>query len=328
MNRTVEILPNVFRITLPLPGKRPGPVNVYLFRGSECALVDTGTRRTVRVLERELRSLGVSFRDIGAIAITHGHLEHYGAARIIARESGGSAVVAACAGDRRWIERGLDAPWRRYLEYYTLMGVPAGHRVLLGALQGIFSFYAQTCAVERFLEDGEDVSLGERRVRVIATPGHTRGSVCLYLEDESALFSGDHILRHITPNAFVMLDDAPGLPTRMSQLEYFESLRKVELLGPRVVHPAHGRTITDLAATLAIYRRQFTARRERILSLIGDGCHTPYSIGRRLFPGIGGARLPLELYLAVSEVFTHLQVLEKDGRVKAERRGGTMHYSA
>ncbi|HPA73932.1 MAG TPA: MBL fold metallo-hydrolase, partial [Spirochaetota bacterium] len=165
-------------------------------------------------------------------------------------------------------------------------------------------------------------------IEILPTPGHTRGSICLYLEDEGALFSGDHILGHITPNAFVMLDDTPGLPARMSQREYFESLRRIELLGPRVVHPAHGAPVIDLAVTLALYRRQFSARRERILSLIGNGYHTPYSIGRKLFPGIGGVRLPLELYLAVSEVFTHLQVLESDGRVSGEKRRGTMHYSA
>lgn len=322
-----EVLPDVFRITLPLPGKRPGPVNVYLFRGGENTLLDTGTRRSARILERSLHFLGLSFRDIGRIIITHGHLEHYGAARLIARETRGAAVVVAHREDRRSIERGLEVPRMRFLEYYRLMGVPAGHRFSLAALQVVFSFYSDTCLVGRTLEDGENIVVGGRRARVITTPGHTRGSICLFLEEESALFTGDHVLGHITPNAFVMLDEAGGLPRRLSQVEYFESLRKVELLVPRVAHPAHGAPIEDLARTVGLYRRQFASRRENILRILRDGPATPYGIGRRLFPDIGGVRLPLELFLAVSEVFTHLQVLEKEGGVKAEKRKGTIYYA-
>jgi len=323
-----EVLDDVYRITLPLPGPRPGPVNAYLFRGAENALVDTGTRRTARLLERRLASLGITPRDLARVVVTHGHLEHYGAARYLAQRSRGSLAVEAHGEDRRVIERGLEAPRMRYLEYYRMMGVPFAHRLSLGALQTVFSLYADTCPVDRELSDGDTILLGDRRGRVISTPGHTRGSVCIFLEKERVLFTGDHILGHITPNAFVMLEEEGGLPFRLSQEEYFASLEKAERLGARIAHPAHGRPVEDIPAIIAMYGEQYARRSSSILDILGEGEMTAYAAARRLFPALRGPRLPLELYLAVSEVFTHLQVLMRDGNAVSRDAGGPMLFSA
>jgi glyoxylase-like metal-dependent hydrolase (beta-lactamase superfamily II) len=325
--RIAEILPDAFRITLPLPGARPGPVNVYLFTGDNAALVDTGTKRTVHILERALRGLDVSCSSLKSVVITHGHIEHCGAARLIVRASGGAALVAAHEEDRRPIEHALEADRARYLGFYRLMGVPLRYRLSLAAMELIFHAFADNCRVDRVLRDGDRLDLGRYEATVVATPGHTRGSVCLFIEKEGVLFSGDHVLGHITPNAFAMIEDGVDLPRRLSQVEFFDSLRIVEELDPRIVYPAHGGPVENLRGTVAIYRDQFEQRQRGILSIIGSEALTAYDIGRRLFPGIKGFRAPLEIFLAVSEVFTHLQVLERDGRVTAERRRGVIGYS-
>jgi len=43
----------------------------------------------------------------------------------------------------------------------------------------------------RLLKDGQNVEIGPFIFKVIATPGHTQGSVCYYFEDENVLFAGD-----------------------------------------------------------------------------------------------------------------------------------------
>lgn len=41
------------------------------------------------------------------------------------------------------------------------------------------------------LKDGDDIAFGSLRMRVIHTPGHTRGGVCLHMREQKVLFTGD-----------------------------------------------------------------------------------------------------------------------------------------
>jgi hydroxyacylglutathione hydrolase len=46
-----------------------------------------------------------------------------------------------------------------------------------------------------WLEDGQRIVLAGTEIEVMATPGHTEGSVCYYLPEEKLLFSGDTLFR-------------------------------------------------------------------------------------------------------------------------------------
>ena len=50
------------------------------------------------------------------------------------------------------------------------------------------------------LDDGDALDLPGRRVRVVWTPGHTPGHICLYDADHGVLLTGDHLLPRISPN--------------------------------------------------------------------------------------------------------------------------------
>lgn len=52
---------------MPLPGKKPGPVNAYLFTGSNVTLLDTGALKAFPVLVQSLDSLGMTCADIEQI---------------------------------------------------------------------------------------------------------------------------------------------------------------------------------------------------------------------------------------------------------------------
>ena len=324
--RCEEIYPRIYKIMLPLAGEKPGPVNVYFLPGAVPTLIDTGTARSAEVLKTALESLGFGFGDIEQIILTHGHLDHYGAARKISTAAGGSAAIAAHEDDRVLIERGFEAPKSVFKNFYRIMGAPLIFQISLLAVEKIFRSMAQTCRVTRTIKDGDTIRIGDYRARVVSTPGHTRGSVCLFMESESVMFTGDLILGHITPNAFVMLEPDFELPVRLSQEEFYDSLGRVEKLAPRLILPAHGAIITDLKETVSMYRSQFGLRQERILSILNDHEYTVYRTARILFPDIGGARLPLEIYLAISEVYTHLQVLQKLGRVESREVHGALRF--
>lgn len=52
-----------------------------------------------------------------------------------------------------------------------------------------------TTKADILLNDGDEISLLNKKIKFILTPGHTKGSGCFYIEDEKLLFSGDTIFR-------------------------------------------------------------------------------------------------------------------------------------
>ena len=319
--RFEEISPGIWVATLPIPGRRPGPVNVYLFTGEKNVLVDTGARNTATLAKQIFRNSGFELKDLYQIVATHGHLDHYGAARRLIKWSEGRAHLAAHPEDAPSILNGREAPLSAYAAYFRAMGVPVLLRLLMLPLMFMGKFMAEPCPVDRLLKDGETIRMGNYDALVVSTPGHTRGSICLYIPSRKILIAGDHILEHITPNAFAMIETNGALPLRLSQEEYYRSLEKVLALSPEIVLTAHGKVVTDIGKMVAGYKTSFEKRKEKLFALIGGSETSVYRIARRLFPELGGKRFSLDLFLAISETYTHLQILEKEGKIAMEMRG-------
>jgi len=320
-----EVLPGVFKITLPLPGRKPGPVNVYLFKSGAVTLIDTGTLQSAAVLEKALAEHRLSFSDIEKIIVTHGHPEHYGAAKKIV--SAGGAKVVAHREDRRSIEEGMDVSTQSYQDFLMLVGIPLHVRAMLKMLFVVFRRMAQNCKVDWTVQEGDRIPLGHYEATIIEAPGHSKGSICVFLEKEKILFCGDTMIEHITPNAFVMLDEGEKLPVRLSQREFYRSLEKIRTLSPSVAYSAHGKDIHDVSGIIAGYQSAFAQRKASVLSIVRSGEKSVYRTARRLFPEIGGLRLPLEIFLSISETYTTMEVLQEEGKIKMNIRGGRLEVT-
>ena len=100
------------------------------------------------------------------IVSTHGHWDHVGANADVAAHTGASIAVHPLDAHRLTDPQPLWAP---------------------------FEIPPSVPAVE--LAEGGEIRFGEIRLRVLHTPGHTEGSVCLAAEDDGLLFSGDTLFR-------------------------------------------------------------------------------------------------------------------------------------
>jgi glyoxylase-like metal-dependent hydrolase (beta-lactamase superfamily II) len=91
--------------------------------------------------------------------------------------------------------------------------------------------------VDQLLGDGQTIDLGDSVLRVIHTPGHTLGSICLYEADSKSLFSGDTVF----PHGGIGRTDLPG----GSSQDLIRSISKLAKLDVRVLYPGHGKVTTS-----------------------------------------------------------------------------------
>jgi glyoxylase-like metal-dependent hydrolase (beta-lactamase superfamily II) len=119
--------------------------------------------------------------------------------------------------------------------------------------------------VDGLLDDGDELVLGDRAVRVVATPGHTPGSICLDVAADGVVLTGDTVLPEINPGLGLSREVA-GNPIRA----YLASLDRIARdLGDRRGLPGHGDDILDLparCAELAAHHRARTAAVAELLS--------------------------------------------------------------
>lgn len=91
-------------------------------------------------------------------------------------------------------------------------------------------------ADSNYLNNDETISFGNTSLRVIATPGHSKGSVCFYSEAERTLFTGDTLFRQSIGRT-----DLHG----GSMMQIIQSLRTLaQLPDDTIVLPGHGDATT------------------------------------------------------------------------------------
>lgn len=97
-------------------------------------------------------------------------------------------------------------------------------------------FPMQGVKPDHYLEEGRVIFLGDLKIEVIHTPGHTPGGVCFYFKEEHVLLAGDTLFRGAIGSL--------SLPTARS-LRMWKSLKKLsELPHETKVYPGHGKETT------------------------------------------------------------------------------------
>ncbi len=188
---------------------------VYYIARPEPMLVDTGAMGRAPSILRDLASIGVQPIHIRKIVLTHHHVGHTGALWELKRRSG--AMACAHKADapyitgkraRREARRGMDKVF-----HTAMTRVGFGEPMLV--------------EIERALEDGEDIN----GWRVIHTPGHTPGHICLHTRD--ILISGDMVMA--SAGGF---HSAPA-QTIVDPVAYRTSLKNIAQLEFEMILPAH-----------------------------------------------------------------------------------------
>jgi glyoxylase-like metal-dependent hydrolase (beta-lactamase superfamily II) len=308
----------VFRLPLHTPFP-VGPINVYLLEGERLVLFDTGIRadRTWQELVEGLAERGHRPADIETVVISHAHIDHQGladrfaGARILVGGPDLAAVhdVPGHSDEQLPTVRALLAAWE----------VPPLHEAEMEKALEVFRWAGSAPSAEP-VADGTVLEGLPGEVVALAMPGHTRGLTCLLRREDGLLFSSDLLLPVITPNPAVYTDVDPprsGLP------DYLASLRRLLTLDIRRVLPGHGRPFDFTNARIEQLLTHHEQRLDEILTAL-DGGGSVFAVAERVFSGLD----PLNLFLALREVYGHLEILREQGKVGWEEQSGVWRYSA
>ena len=320
-----EVSEGVFRIPLPLPNDGLKAVNTYAISdGDGLVMIDGGwaLAESQALLERTLDEIGYRLADIREFLVTHVHRDHYTQAVAVRRITGAQVGL----GEAEKAE--IDA-----IHSFTVHpNVEQLYRAGATELSEIIARWEREVDLDdweypdRWLDDGLDVPLETRTLRVIATPGHTVGHVVFHDAGAGALFAGDHVLPHITPSIGVQIVQ-PESPLR----DYLISLRLVLTLPDARLLPAHGPVTTSTHARVEELLTHHEERLTAVAETVTNGASTGFEVAQQLGWTRRQRRLDeLDLFnqvLAVRETVAHLDVLVERGWLTRTEQDGVTHYA-
>jgi ribonuclease/clavin/mitogillin len=306
----MEITPRVHSIPAP-QAFYAGPLapNVYLVvDGGHGALIDAGYPDEASITPRLEYLQGIAGPSAGSgqalklshIIVTHHHIDHCGGAHAL-RQATGAAVCLHPTEAR------LLSDWRAVAPPdVDLLIEPQTMAERLGAWRRAT---AQTTA-DHLVEGGDTLQVGGVTIEVIDTPGHTMGSISLYLREEGVLFTGDTVLGLGTVAIFP--------PPHGDMALYMQSLERLKTYDATLLCPGHGPPVRDVARKLQELIDHRQERERQILSAVGQGRGRLEAMLADIYPELD-RRL---VGMARAQLLAHLHKLQSEGKV-ARRDQGT-----
>jgi glyoxylase-like metal-dependent hydrolase (beta-lactamase superfamily II) len=321
-----EVAPGVHRVPLPLPNDGLRAVNVYVLQdGDQLVLIDSGwaLEEARDQLESALGELGYGFADIRRFLVTHVHRDHYTLGVKVRREFG--VPVSLGRNEHPTLETVMSGSSDRQLAHLQLCGADELVAELRPLAEGPDPQVEQYELPDQWLEPGE-IKLTDRTLRAIATPGHTRGHLVFLDEEAGIMFTGDHVLPHITPSI--------GLEAARAQLPLGDFLDSLQLLltYPDVrMLPAHGPVVDSVHKRVRELLNHHDQRLAVTADAVTGGASTAYEVARQLgWTRRQRALDELDLFnktLAVGETAAHLDVLVERGSLVSSVVDGVARYS-
>ena len=273
----------------------PQAPNVFLVRdGDEGALVDSGFGDEKSIEARLAFLKEHPTVRVKYILLTHHHFDHTSGAKQLRDATG--AQVTLHPDEEKFI-RDWDSEAPQDIE------IPEEMKEMREKV-ATFRKQAAEAEAEILVNDGDEFAVGSLTLRIVHTPGHTLGSVCVYIPEEKALFTGDTALGLGTV--------AISPPPHGDMGLYLQSLDRLKTLDSAVMCPGHGIAVHDVPAKLQELIDHRHERERQILKLIEKGKRTVKAMLGAIYPELDKRMLPA----ATRQIEAHLAKLEAEARVK------------
>jgi glyoxylase-like metal-dependent hydrolase (beta-lactamase superfamily II) len=323
IDSTEEVLPDVWRITVPLPF-RPSRVHAYLARsaGGGWMLVDGGldTPEAWSVLSTAVERIA-GWDQLSVHVVTHMHLDHIGLARRIRDASSVPLALGILDAERTAHAFRNPEEEERFRDHlFFSHGVDPEVSSAVQRATGESRSLAPYVEPDHLLPTSGAPVPGASDWTCVWTPGHTAGHVSLFREAGRVLIAGDAVLPRISPTIGVnrQRQDPVG--------DYLQALGRIAALEPEAILAGHGETLTGSGRVVEL-REEAMAETGRVRALLGAEPVTAWSLAERRYEG---RTLPPGVRIqALRETIAHLDHLAL--RREAERQlgaDGIVRYSA
>jgi glyoxylase-like metal-dependent hydrolase (beta-lactamase superfamily II) len=198
-----------------------GPANAYLIPSREgYILVDAGVKEKEETIKKALETNGAQLMDIKLIIVTHVHYDHVGS--LSALKSLTNAPVMVHQKAYELLASGKSNFPKGTMSLSKITSKIA-NKFMSGAFAGV--------EADILVDDTYDLNIFGIDGKVIYTPGHTSGSICVLLKDEH-LFCGDTF--------FNVVGNSVYPPFANDEEELIKSWIKIKEKDPKLFYPGHG----------------------------------------------------------------------------------------
>ncbi len=204
---------NIYKNVYCLQGARSS--NIYFFDCTKKAIIDTGHNDEKEQNYQAFIDSGLNLDNLSFIINTHSHGDH----------NGGNSFFKSKFPNAKIVGSNETASFQKKRRSINIMK----------EVEDEFEPYD----IDWFVNDGDEIELGEITLKVIKTIGHTADSLAFYDEENEMLFSGDLVYNRVV----TQLDYYQNLGLSITQLR--ESYKKIVELNPKVIWTGHGEPIEN-----------------------------------------------------------------------------------
>lgn len=324
LGTTREVAPGVYWLRMPLPFQL-NHINLWLLDdGDGWTVVDTGIARDeVKAAWRMLAETHFSTdKPLKRIIVTHYHPDHVGLAGWMCEQFG----VALWMPLTEWSFAkmfSLDTGQAKRDDFTAFYRGAGFDEEMTKEVNGRIGRYPHVVSPipNSFIRiaEGDDISIGGRKWRVIIGTGHAPEHACLYCGDAKILISGDQVLPRISPNVSVW----PQEPTANPLALFLASLDKFRHLPEdTLVLPSHDWPFYGLLGRLDDLVQHHDERLEKSWQACAQSA-TGVDVLKALFDREFDAH---QLFFAIGEALAHVHHLEASGRVSRDIQQSGVHY--
>ncbi len=204
LTEKIHLLKLDFEIILSPQQKVDRFVNSIIIFGDKITLIDTGVKGSETKIFDYIKANKREISEIDTVILSHSHPDHIGSAAMIKETTG--CEILAHEGEKNWIEN-------------------IENQVKERPVPGFFNLVDRSVKIDKFLKHGQEIKADEDvTLKIIHSPGHSKGSINILFKEDKILFTADSIpLANDIPN----YDDYSKL---MKSLNYIKTSKDYSVL--------------------------------------------------------------------------------------------------